>query len=78
MLLAFCLFVFVVELLERDPKKRLGSSKDDAKEIMNHAFFDNIDWKKLKNKEIEPRYKPSVKNYCFIDKTNCDQTIGKM
>lgn len=31
-------------LLERDPKKRLGSSQADASEIMAHAFFRDINW----------------------------------
>lgn len=43
-------------LLVRDPKQRLGGSKLDAIEVMNHAFFSNIKWEKLMSKEIEPCY----------------------
>lgn len=31
-------------LLERDPKKRLGYSEEDALEIMRHPFFRDINW----------------------------------
>ena len=53
----------ITKLLERDPKKRMGSKDDDFKEIQKHAFFKSIDWQKLYNKEIEAPYKPSVKGY---------------
>eukprot|EP01084_Bolivina_argentea_P235365 396072_1 len=39
-------------LLERDPKRRLGSSDKDAEEIQQHPFYKDIDWNKLYKKEI--------------------------
>ncbi len=33
-----------VQLLERSPKKRLGSGPEGADEIKKHPFFSNIDW----------------------------------
>ena len=47
-------------LLERDPRRRLGSSKDDASEIKEHIFFKPIDFVKLLAKQIKPPYKPKV------------------
>eukprot|EP01083_Nonionella_stella_P043121 116394_1 len=47
-------------LLERDPKRRLGSSKEDASEIKEHIFFKPMDWKKLSTKQLKPPYKPKV------------------
>jgi len=47
-------------LLERDPKRRLGSSKDDASEIKEHIFFKSMDFDKLLAKQIEVPYKPKV------------------
>ena len=31
-------------LLERDPKKRIGYSEEDASEIKKHPFFEEINW----------------------------------
>jgi RAC serine/threonine-protein kinase len=47
-------------LLIKDPYRRLGGGPDDAKEIMNHAFFRNINWTDLENKKLEPPFKPQV------------------
>eukprot|EP01084_Bolivina_argentea_P084182 152318_1 len=58
-------------LLERDPKYRLGSGSHDVHEIQRHPFFKNIDWNKLYNKQIEPIYKPNVKN--DTDTSNFDK-----
>ena len=46
-------------LLNRDPLRRLGVKGAD--EIKRHAFFHNhIDFKLLKEKKIQPPFKPSV------------------
>ena len=45
-------------LLERDPKKRLGSSTADASDIMAHAFFRDINWQDLREKRIKAPYTP--------------------
>lgn len=47
-------------LLERDPKRRLGSSKQDASEIKEHVFFKPLDFEKLSKKQIPAPYKPKV------------------
>jgi len=47
-------------LLERDPNKRLGSSTQDASDIMSHPFFRDINWQELREKRIQPPYKPYV------------------
>jgi len=31
-------------LLERDPKKRIGYSEEDAEELKRHPFFGEINW----------------------------------
>jgi serum/glucocorticoid-regulated kinase 2 len=49
-------------LLERDPRRRLGSSKLDASEIKEHPFFKPLDFERLARKELKPPYKPRVKN----------------
>ncbi|XP_076670424.1 AKT serine/threonine protein kinase [Andrena cerasifolii] len=47
-------------LLVKDPSKRLGGGPEDAKEIMDHAFFSSIDWSDLVQKKIPPPFKPQV------------------
>ncbi|OJJ47547.1 hypothetical protein ASPZODRAFT_63640 [Penicilliopsis zonata CBS 506.65] len=52
---------FVKGLLNRNPKHRLGA-KGDAKELMAHPFFDDIDWQALNRKEVIPPFKPKLKS----------------
>ncbi|OJK02903.1 hypothetical protein ASPACDRAFT_50368 [Aspergillus aculeatus ATCC 16872] len=52
---------FVKGLLNRNPKHRLGA-KGDAKELMAHPFFDDVDWKALGRKEVIPPFKPVLKS----------------
>ena len=51
-----------MQLLEKDPQKRIGSSEQDFKDIMQHAFFEDLNWEKLEKKQITPRYKPVAKS----------------
>jgi len=59
----------IVALLNRDPKKRLGS-KDDVEDIKTHPFYSAISWQDMYDKKIEPAYKPKVKGK--DDTTNFD------
>ncbi|KAL2824623.1 kinase-like domain-containing protein [Aspergillus cavernicola] len=52
---------FVKGLLNRNPKHRLGA-KGDAKELMAHPFFHDIDWEALCRKEMTPPFKPKLKS----------------
>lgn len=45
-------------LLVREPDKRLGSGPSDAKEVMAHSFFRNINWDDLLNKRVQPPFIP--------------------
>lgn len=47
-------------LIERDPQKRLGANETVPYSIMNHAFFDGIDWDALQEKKLEPAWLPDV------------------
>eukprot|EP00455_Lapot_gusevi_P020628 TRINITY_DN21838_c0_g2_i1.p1 TRINITY_DN21838_c0_g2~~TRINITY_DN21838_c0_g2_i1.p1 ORF type:complete len:418 (+),score=72.88 TRINITY_DN21838_c0_g2_i1:49-1302(+) len=47
-------------LLNRDSNERLGSSKEDAKEIKAHPFFADIDFDLLLNLQIPPPFRPVV------------------
>lgn len=52
---------FVKGLLNRNPKHRLGAT-DDAEELKQHAFFNDIDWTLLAQKRIAPPFKPKLKS----------------
>lgn len=56
----------ISEFLARDPQRRIGS-KEDAKEIMRHPFFEGIDWTKLLNKEYKPPFNPGVVRLSFFN-----------
>ena len=58
-------------LLERDPRRRLGSSKLDAQEIKKHAFYNDINFELLLKLKIKPPYKPKVNNE--LDVSNMDE-----
>lgn len=62
----------IFQLLHRDPKKRLGSG-NDLEDLKSHKFFQTLDWEKLYNKQIDPLYKPRVKN--AADTSNFDNTF---
>ena len=47
-------------LLNRDQAKRLGSSSNDASDIMSHPFFRDISWADLRNRKVPAVYKPQV------------------
>merc|ERR1712212_73641 len=50
----------VSKLLEEDSNKRLGNMKRGAQDIMDHMFFNGIDWPNVKNKKLAPPLVPSV------------------
>jgi hypothetical protein len=45
-------------LLTKDQESRLGVGPRDAEEIKEHAFFKDINWDKLFNREIRPPFVP--------------------
>lgn len=50
---------FVKGLLNRNPKHRLGAV-NDARELREHAFFQDIDWALFRAKNIPPPFKPHL------------------
>lgn len=49
----------MLQLLNRNPKHRLGALRDAA-ELKEHAFFKSIDWTALAARQIPPPFKPYV------------------
>ena len=63
-------------LLNRDPVKRLGGGPRGGKDIMEHAFFDPIDFERLLKREIKPDFVPEVSGKADI--TNVPPTFRAM
>lgn len=51
----------VCQLLNRNPKYRLGAQRDAA-ELKDHPFFKSIDWQALALKQVTPPFKPVVES----------------
>lgn len=45
-------------LLEKDPKNRLGCAPSTPEDVMNHALFKNINWKRLEAGMVTPPFTP--------------------
>jgi len=57
----------------------LGSSIDDAKELKDDPFFQDVDWVLMAQKKVEPPFKPnvlSVLDLSNFDKEFTDNTIS--
>ncbi|AMD18875.1 HBL027Wp [Eremothecium sinecaudum] len=65
--------VLLIELLSREPKKRLGYNGAD--EIKRHPFFSQLSWKRLWMKGYIPPYKPPVMS--ALDTSNFDQEFTR-
>ena len=48
--------------LERNPDQRLGYGPAGTADIKKHPFFADIDWEKLYARQIEPPFKPHLRN----------------
>jgi len=67
----------VCALLAGNPMYRLGMLHNGSRDFRNHAWFSNVDWRQVENKEIEAEYKPAV-----ADQFDCshfdDEDIGQL
>ncbi|CAF1083358.1 unnamed protein product, partial [Brachionus calyciflorus] len=65
------------KFLEKDPSKRIGS-RNDFEDIKIHEYFSKINWDKLIRKEIDPPFKPNLKNESdtsFFDKEFTSESV---
>ena len=43
----------ILNLLNRNPKKRLGAGPDDTNELKRHVFFKGIDWAAVEQGKLQ-------------------------
>jgi len=43
----------ILNLLNRNPQKRMGASARDAEELKEHEFFEGIDWDEVYNLKLK-------------------------
>lgn len=66
----------VFQLLNKDPKLRLGCGPYGAKDVKSHPFFKTINFKRLQAGKCNPPFEPDVsrqketKLQCWIDSSN--------
>jgi protein-serine/threonine kinase len=65
---------FMAQLLQRNPLRRLGH-RNDGEEVMEHRWFDAVDWCAVLLKRVVPPKKP--KPFTFVDmEQNVDLPAG--
>ena len=57
---------FISRLLQRNPRNRLGYK--GSNEVMDHLYFEGLDWDKLNKKEYKPQFLPNVVTSVYIGK----------
>lgn len=67
---------FILKLLVKDPRKRLGGGVKDAKDIKLHPFFKEIDWDLLAKKQIPAPFKPKIRDE--LDTSNFSDEFTKL
>ena len=50
----------ILKFMERDPSKRFGNMLHGAGDVFAHPWFAEVDWKKLRNREITAPYLPKI------------------
>ena len=68
----------ISQLLNVNPKKRLGSGPEDAESIKKHAFFKGIEWDRYWNKEFDAPFVPEFSDEMdlrYFDRMFTDEPV---
>ena len=71
----------IKDLLNLDPKKRLGSGDDGIAKIKSHPYFKGVDWDKYFNKKIKPPFIPKLDDEFdlkYFDKMFTDEPVDSI
>jgi len=66
-------------MMERDPNKRLGGGPGDVSEVKAHAFFADVDWTVVLNREVPVPFKPDLSaagDVKYFDKEFVNLAVG--
>lgn len=50
----------ILKLMEGDPSRRYGNLRHGAGDVFAHPWFSEVDWVKLRNREISAPYLPKI------------------
>lgn len=50
----------IMKFMERDPSKRYGNLHHGAGDVFAHPWFREVDWERLRNREIQAPYMPKI------------------
>jgi len=50
----------ILKFMESDPSKRYGNLRHGAGDVFAHPWFHEVDWDKLRNREIQAPYLPKI------------------
>jgi serine/threonine protein kinase len=67
--------LLTIQLLTRDPTRRLGAGEADAEDIKRHLFFKDVNFDDVYHKRIPPPYFPTIKG--ATDTSNFDQEFTR-
>jgi len=65
-------------LLNREPRKRLGTTRGGIKELQEHIFFRGLDWEKLRRQKLPPPFLPERGKTVEEDTRNVDRGLLKL
>lgn len=58
--------ILLLQLLRKNPDRRLGSSERDAEDVKKQAFFRHIAWDDLLLRRVKPPFVPVIVSIGFI------------
>jgi protein kinase N len=56
----FHFFFHLLQLLRKNPERRLGASERDAEDVKKQAFFRHVHWEDLLARRLKPPFVPTI------------------